>query len=302
MRACDAWLVAAVATMAVVLGSSGAAWAIEKGGVVADEAQFATANGPAGERALVVDGPVYMGDVIRTGPKGMAQILLRDNTRLVVGPSSYMTVDSFVFSGNKAQDISLNAVRGAFRFITGLSAKKAYEIKTPTATIGVRGTRFDFSINRRGGMALALYEGAARLCNRRNECMEVSGTCSVALTQRFRPMKSLKPEERQALLASAFPFIDNQKKLGAAFRVDTSGCSVGPAGMIMHDANGQPIPAATGGSSSFRSFGSFGGGAFSATSGNNNNRSGLGDNTNPGGGSANNNASSGGTKNPGGHN
>ncbi len=303
MRACNVRLLAAIAAMALVLGGAGAARAIEKGGIVADVSQFAAANGAAGDRTLVVDGPVYMGDVIRTGPKGMAQIRLRDDTRLVVGPNSYMTVDSFVFSGNKAQDISLKAVRGAFRFITGLSAKKAYTIKTPSATIGVRGTRFDMSVDRRGRMAFALYEGAARLCNRRKECMEVTGTCAVALTQRFRPMKPLTAKEQQALLASAFPFIDN-KKLDRGFRVDTSSCDVRRFVMV-RDASGRLVRVPAGGVGGATSFSLSTGGGVVGTGGvtaapNANNRSGLGDNTNPGGGSANNSASSSGTHNPGG--
>jgi hypothetical protein len=300
MRAWNARCGAAAALIASVVASSGSAVAVEKGGVVVDVSQFAAVDGTAGARTLVVDGPVYMGDVIRTGPKGTAQILLRDDTRLVVGPSSYMTVDSFVFSGDKARDISLNAVRGAFRFITGLSAKQAYEIRTPSATIGVRGTRFDFSIDWRGRMALALYEGAAQLCNRRKECIVVSGTCSVALTQRFRPTKPLSPDEQRGLLSSAFPFLEKQKTLKAAFQVDTSDCDVQPAAAVLRDANGVPIQV-RGGSFGFSSvsFGSLGGGVAGTTTGNNN-RSGLGDNTNPGGGSSNNNASSGGSQNPGG--
>lgn len=298
---------AAAIALAIAVGWSGSALAIEKGGTVADVSPFAAADGAAGDRTLVVDGPVYMGDVIRTGPKGLAQIHLRDDTRLVVGPNSYMTVDKFVFSGSKAQDINLNAVRGAFRFITGLSPKQAYTIKTPSATIGVRGTRFDFSIDRFGRMAIALYEGAAQLCNRRHECFTVSGTCSVALTRRFRQTQPLSPEARQALLATAFPFVDKQKRLAQPFRVDTSGCGIVQGAIITHDAAGNvvrvPIGSnASGASASFSSFSSVSaagavGGTSTAT---NNNRSGLGDGTNPGGGSSNNNASGGGSQNPGG--
>jgi hypothetical protein len=265
MRTCDAWIVAVTTILAAAIGSPGTGWAIEKGGTAIVVSQMAAATGGAGDRTLVVDGPVYMGDVIGTGPKGLAQIHLRDDTMLVVGPNSYMTVDSFVFSGAKATDISLNAVRGAFRFITGASAKSAYQIKTPTATIGVRGTRFDFSIDRRGRMALALYEGAAQLCNRWHQCFTVTGVCSVALTQRFRQARPATPEERVRLLQTAFPFVDNQKKLAPAFRVDTSGCDIQPAGIIMHDARGRPIlvPSWAGAGS----FGSFGGVAIGGAGG-----------------------------------
>jgi hypothetical protein len=51
-----------------------------------------------------------------------------------------MIIDAFVFADdNTARNISINAVKGAFRFITGKSPKDVYSITTPTATIGVRG-------------------------------------------------------------------------------------------------------------------------------------------------------------------
>jgi hypothetical protein len=67
-------------------------------------------------------------------------VKFRDETKLVVGPNSTMVIDAFVFSDqNTARQISINAVKGAFRFITGKSPKDVYSITTPTATIGVRG-------------------------------------------------------------------------------------------------------------------------------------------------------------------
>ena len=51
-----------------------------------------------------------------------------------------MVIDAFVFNNdNTARQVSISAVRGAFRFIAGKSSKDAYSITTPTATIGVRG-------------------------------------------------------------------------------------------------------------------------------------------------------------------
>lgn len=300
MRTGGAWPVAALIGAAILVGSCGFASALEDGGVVAGVTPFAAASGATGDRTLAVNGPVYMGDVIRTGANGTAQILLRDNTRLVVGPNSYMTVDRFVFSGNTAEAINLNAVRGAFRFITGLSPKKVYAIKTPSATIGVRGTRFDFSIDRRGRVALALYEGAAQLCNRRGQCTVVSGTCSIALAQRFGPMQAPTPDERRNLRANAFPFLDKQSGLNKAFRVDTSGCGVKPAGFLRLQDPGSS--SGTGSAGSFGPGGAAAGGTTGSTgsTGGNSNRSGLADGTNPGAGSANNNAGGGGTNNPGG--
>ena len=59
-----------------------------------------------------------------------------------------MVIDAFVFNDQRhgAAQVSINAVKGAFRFITGNSPKDAYSITTPTAMIGVRGTEFDIDV------------------------------------------------------------------------------------------------------------------------------------------------------------
>lgn len=108
-------------------------------GTVLAVIQQSEADGQTGKRTLVLDGPVFSGDTVITGPSGNAQIKFRDNTKLVVGPNSTMKIDAFIFQGDTARKITINAVRGAFRFITGSSPKDAYQITTPTATIGVRG-------------------------------------------------------------------------------------------------------------------------------------------------------------------
>jgi len=109
-------------------------------GIVIAVVQSSEAEGETGRRMLNPEAPVFSGDQIITGPVGEAQVRFRDNTRLVVGPNSMMVIDAFVFTNDEtARQISINAVRGAFRFITGNSPKDAYRISTPTATIGVRG-------------------------------------------------------------------------------------------------------------------------------------------------------------------
>jgi hypothetical protein len=126
---------------AALIAASLAGGAIaQPSGVVLAVVQKSEADGTTGRRVLVTEAPVYSGDRIITGPTGEAQVKFRDETKLVVGPNSTMVIDAFVFSDQAtARQISINAVKGAFRFITGKSPKDVYSITTPTATIGVRG-------------------------------------------------------------------------------------------------------------------------------------------------------------------
>jgi hypothetical protein len=77
--------------------------------------------------------------VIRTGTDSKSQLLFRDETTLSIGPDSEIALDKFVYSP-QGSSVSLNATKGVFRFISGSAPKNAYEIKTPSATVGVRGT------------------------------------------------------------------------------------------------------------------------------------------------------------------
>ncbi len=161
-----------------------------------------------------------MGDKVQTGPGGEAQIQFKDATKLVVGPNSSMTIDAFVFDeSNTARKVTMNATKGAFRFITGSSAKQAYTINTPTATIGVRGTRFDFTVAGNGEMTFAIFEGQARVCDRSGVCRDVRGGCEVVITP---PGGGVQPANWGAPVAAKFPYVESQDSLLPAFRVNTA--------------------------------------------------------------------------------
>ena len=78
-------------------------------------------------------------EVVKTGMESAAKLVFSDNTNLSMGPGSAVTLNKFVYSGaGSYEKATFQLVKGAFRFTTGGSDKRAYEIKTPTATIGVR--------------------------------------------------------------------------------------------------------------------------------------------------------------------
>jgi hypothetical protein len=202
------------------------AFAAEQSGEVVGVTKTALANG---SRSLDVNSPVFMGDVIKTDQRGEAQLHFRDDTRMVVGPNSEMTIDSFVFQNSgSARKVSIDVVRGAFRFITGHSAKQAYSITTPTATIGVRGTEFDVTLGADGATNLALYGGAVRLCDTvHHNCADVSGTCSIAVVSPNADLRRVNNVyERSAMMESIFPYAFNQSWLHQDFHVQSRSCNV----------------------------------------------------------------------------
>ena len=106
---------------------------------------------------------VVRDEVVRTAADSDARFVLRDDTNLSLGPSSTLKLDRTVFDDPKAGDIAIKLTSGAFRFVTGHSNKEAYEIKTPVATMGVRGTTLDVLVERRRNKVV-LVAGAVSVC------------------------------------------------------------------------------------------------------------------------------------------
>jgi hypothetical protein len=106
---------------------------------------------------------IFRDETVRTAADSDAKFVLRDDTNLSLGPGSTLKLDRAVFSGEtSAGDIAIKLSSGAFRFITGNSAKESYKIVTPLATIGVRGTTLDFLLQR-GRNIVVLQDGQARV-------------------------------------------------------------------------------------------------------------------------------------------
>ena len=237
-------------TASLLLGVShiGAAWAAEPAGKAAAVVPQADAN----NRTLVVDGPVFMGDVVKTGARGTAQILFLDDTKLAVGPNSDITIDKFIYSGGQtAKQVTINVTQGAFRFITGLSAKNAYTINTPTATIGVRGTKWEGVVDTDGVFKATVFEGAIRVCNKekpRRTCIVMSQSCdTVTIDPAGKIDRVPNIYQRTALLGQDYAFAFRENRLLTEFRADSGSCntpnydpSPTPSG---HDDSPLPPPA-----------------------------------------------------------
>lgn len=150
------------------------AWAAEEIGEALAVADSATASGAGGDRQLASGSQVYLGDTIATDAEGEAQLLFSDGTRMVVGPNSQMVLDEYVFRSGAAENkFAVRALGGAFRFFTGESPSDAYEIHTPSGTMGVRGTSFDIAVTT-GKTKVLLYEGGVVLCGIENPCAEAA--------------------------------------------------------------------------------------------------------------------------------
>ncbi|MGE0861000.1 MAG: FecR domain-containing protein [Gammaproteobacteria bacterium] len=99
-------------------------------------------TGGGAVRALTRGSPLYEGDVVEVGDDGLLGLLFNDGSRFWLGAGARMRIDQVA---NDDQPVFSAAIlRGAFRFVTGLVAKRrvgAMRVATgAVATIGIRGT------------------------------------------------------------------------------------------------------------------------------------------------------------------
>jgi hypothetical protein len=100
-------------------------------------------------RAVSTGSAIFSDETVRTGEASLAQLLFLDQTSLSVEARSEVRLDRFVYNPErKSGNVVLEARRGAFRFVSGSQNPSNYTIKTPLATIGVRGTIFNARIGR----------------------------------------------------------------------------------------------------------------------------------------------------------
>lgn len=90
--------------------------------------------------------PIASGDVLKTGSGASMGVTFKDNTVMSFGPDTELTVDEYIYAPSKG-NLKLGATikKGTLAYLSGAIAKlkpEAVSVRTPTGTIGVRGTHF----------------------------------------------------------------------------------------------------------------------------------------------------------------
>ena len=122
------------------------AWGADAAGTVKTLAGFATVVRDSAVLPIAPGQRVYAGDRIVSGRDSYVGVMLYDDTRLTIGPSSEMLIREFEFNPSSyAGDLAVSFLKGTMRVVTGLIGRNSPEnvrFNTPTATIGIRGTEF----------------------------------------------------------------------------------------------------------------------------------------------------------------
>lgn len=127
-------------------------------------------------RPLNVGDVVLEGDTVDTGNPGEAHLRLDDHGALAIRPNTRLLVVQYKAEGGDQDGMVLSLVKGAFRGVSGWIGKynrKAYVVRTPNSTIGIRGTDFEVIVVPRGvakkkaGTYSRVYSGAIFLASAR---------------------------------------------------------------------------------------------------------------------------------------
>lgn len=94
---------------------------------------------------------VHLGSQLKTAKAANLGVTFKDNTLMSFGPDTEMTVDEFLFEPAQGQlKLGTRLDKGSLNYVSGLIAKlkpEAVTVKTPTGTIGVRGTQFLLNVD-----------------------------------------------------------------------------------------------------------------------------------------------------------
>ncbi|WP_226929516.1 FecR family protein [Janthinobacterium aquaticum] len=135
-------------------------------------------------KVLAIKSEVEEGDTLMTEKSTYALVKFIDNSEMTLKPGTTFVIEKFAYQAEQAagDQASFNLVKGGLRSISGLLGKRSKEkfsLKTPAATIGIRGTNFVAEMVpppnaantangpdvRPGGLYTAVSEGGIEMVN-----------------------------------------------------------------------------------------------------------------------------------------
>lgn len=173
MRAINSTFAGALLLAASVLGP-GVSRAADAGAVTNVSGDVKIVRG-TNQLPVALGTAIQAKDEIRTGPTGEVKWEMADGSKFGVPKDSRFEINEFSQkTGSSSGKAIFTFVKGAFRTVSGLVGKIAgdtYELHTPVATMGIRGTDYAGVMKKGGGgvhpdgLYAKVYKGAISLTN-----------------------------------------------------------------------------------------------------------------------------------------
>jgi len=180
---------------------------VKKVGVVAEiSGSVVAVDKSKVSRKLYKDYLVYIGDKVITGQDGSVRLHMVDEAILDLRCFSIMVIEDYALNTTNRRSI-LNLLQGSLRKVTGKIGKLSedvYELKTPLASVGVRGTEYALRVYQsRGcggtvdaddGLYLEVIKGLVDVHNDSGKAVVAKGeTVYVALPGTAPKKEKIKP-------------------------------------------------------------------------------------------------------------
>ena len=138
------WLCLGIGMFLLLAGTSIAEDKLSVGFVAVAKGDARILRADGSEVPLSTEQKIYEDDTILTGNRARVQIILNDDSVFTIGRKSKVKLETFIYDATKKQGMSeVEADYGLVKFVTGKIAKSQpqnVKVKTPFATIGVRGS------------------------------------------------------------------------------------------------------------------------------------------------------------------
>jgi Ca2+-binding RTX toxin-like protein len=134
--------------------------------------------------------PIFEGDVLVTGADAAVGIIFADDSTMSMGGDARIAIDEMVYNADAGSGSQLfDIVQGAFVFASGQIGKNNPEdvqVRTPVATIGIRGTKYAVNVDQElGDATVTLFEGAVVVENAAGQVLLNSIGQSTVVTSAF---------------------------------------------------------------------------------------------------------------------
>ncbi len=119
------------------------------------------------QRRLVKGSTLSAGDTVRTG-RGRVQIRFTDGGYTSLQPNTEFRIDEYNYDAKRKEESVgfFSLLKGGLRTITGFVGKfrkKTYQLRTPVATVGIRGTEYLAEVG--NSLTVHVGEGEIEVCS-----------------------------------------------------------------------------------------------------------------------------------------
>lgn len=176
------------------------------GNVLIARGQALAVSPDSSSRKLAAGDHVFIGDKLITGADGFIRLHMIDDATLDLRCFSIMVIEDYAIKSNVGENRSvINLLKGSLKKVTGEIGKwkeDVYQLKTPVASIGVRGTEYALRVFQSkgcegtidlndNGLYLEVMKGIVDVSNK-------AGTTAVERPDTlYIPLPGASPEERQ---------------------------------------------------------------------------------------------------------